>query len=362
MDRLTGIPRYPQGAPRRTSLRVALRGVLAGALAVLVGAAVTAAPRAVSSGATAAQGDFAGLVDIGGRRLYLECRGTGSPTVVLEAGGFARGDIWSADWQATAGSRTMVLPGVAGFTRVCAYDRPGTVGEVVPNLDPSGPSFLPSRSDPVPMPRTARDTVPDLHALLQAANVPGPYVLVGHSIGGVFVRLYASAYPDEVVGLVLVDSTPEDVWERFRAALTPTQWAAFERLQFSMERQDEYPDFERLDLQAIVAQMRQVRAATPLRPMPLAVLAHGRPFDPPFPDWPTEVTEEIMLATERDLATLVPNARFSIASQARHDIHQDQPALVIEAIRQVVTGVRDRDTWYDLASCCAQSRGGGVAP
>ena len=64
--------------------------------------------------------------------------------------------------------------------------------------------------------------------------------------------------------------------------------------------------------------------------------------------------ERIMLETEQDPATLVPNARFSIASQAGHDIHQDQPALVTEAIRQVVTGVRDRDTWYDLNSCCTR--------
>jgi pimeloyl-ACP methyl ester carboxylesterase len=349
MNRSTG----PAGLiARRSVLRATASGVFA--ILLLVTTLAVAVQSPVPPANPAAQGDFAGLVDIGGRRLYLECQGTGRPTVVLEAGGYARGDIWSRDLHEPPGSRTMVLPAVAGFTRVCAYDRPGTVGEVVPNLDPSGPSFLASRSDPVPMPRTARDTVPDLHALLQAANVPGPYVLVGHSIGGIFVRLYASAYPDEVVGVVLVDSTPEEVWERFRAALTPTQWADFERLQFSLEPNDEYPDFERLDLQAIVAQMRQVRAVTPLRPMPLAVLAHSRPFDPPFLDWPSEVTEEIMLATERDLATLVPNGRFSIASQAGHDIHQDQPELVIEAIRQVVAGVRDRDTWYDLTSCCAR--------
>ena len=88
--------------------------------------------------------------------------------------------------------------------------------------------------------------------------------------------------------------------------------------------------------------------------MPLAVLAHGRPFDVPIPDWPGDAMERIMAsALERDLATLVPDARFSIASQSGHNIHQEQPALVIEAIRQVVAGVRDPDTWYDLVSCCA---------
>jgi pimeloyl-ACP methyl ester carboxylesterase len=332
---------------------VLLQEVVGGILALLLVTPAVAAQSTPTPAAAAAQGDVTGLVDIGGRRLYMECQGTGSPTVVLGAGGYARGDYWTRDLHEPAGRRQMVLPTVAGFTRVCTYDRPGTVSDPDPGADPGGPDFLPSRSDPVPMPRTAREIVPELHALLQTAGVPGPYVLVGHSISGPFVRMYASAYPDEVVGMVLVDATPEDVWQRFQAALTPTQWEPFERLQFSMEPQDQYPDYELLDQQAIVAQMREVQAATPLRPMPLAVLAHGVPFDPPTPDWPTEVTEQIMLETERNLATLVPNARFSVASQAGHNIHQEQPALVIEAIRQVVMGVRDRDTWYDLAACCA---------
>jgi pimeloyl-ACP methyl ester carboxylesterase len=326
------------------------------AAAVLLGAvAVLGAPRAGSSVPVAGQSDFAGLVDIGGRRLYLECQGTGSPTVVLEAGLGDRADIWSRDLHEPAGNRATVLPAVAGFTRVCAYDRPGTTSEVDPDLSPPavGEAFLPSRSDPAPMPRTAQDVVADLHGLLPAAALPGPYVLVGHSFGGLFVRLYTSTYPDEVAGLVLVDATHEDVWVQFKAQMTPAQWAAFERVQFDLEPPDAYPDFERMDSTASTAQMRQARAAAPLRPMPLAVLAHGRPFYAPFPDWPGAAMEEIMLAMNRDLATLVPNARLSVASGSGHYIHQDQPALVIEAIRQVVAGVRDPSTWYDLASCCA---------
>src|SRR2546421_557300 len=83
-------------------------------------------------------GAFAGLVDIGGRRLYMECQGTGSPTVVLEAGGYARGDYWTRDLHEPAGRRQMVLPAVAGFTRVCTYDRPGTVSDPDPGADPGG--------------------------------------------------------------------------------------------------------------------------------------------------------------------------------------------------------------------------------
>src|SRR5262249_24546808 len=109
--------------------------------------------RAAAQAAPAAQGDFAGLVDIGaGRRLYLECRGAGSPVVVLEAGYRSSARSWSEDLDPSGAPRTMVLPGVAVFTRVCAYDRPGTVATFNDNVRPS-------RSDPVPMPRTAPDAV-----------------------------------------------------------------------------------------------------------------------------------------------------------------------------------------------------------
>jgi pimeloyl-ACP methyl ester carboxylesterase len=338
---------------RRVLLQAAAGGVLAGLLAT---AAVVAAQSTPPPASPAAQRDFAGRFDIGGRQLYLECRGTGSPTVVLEAGAGDRADIWSTDLHQPAGSRPMVLPAVAGFTRVCAYDRPGTTAEVVPDVSPSeaGAGFLPSRSDPVPQPRTAEHAVADLHALLQAADIPGPYVLVGHSFGGLYVRLYAARDPDAVVGLVLVDATHEDVWVQFRARMTPAQWAAFETMQFNLEAPAEYPALERIDFNTSTAQMRQARLDSPLRPLPLAVLAHGRPFEAPLPDWPGEATEQIMLAVQYDLAALVPNARLSIASDSGHYIHQDQPGLVSEAIRQVVAGVRDRDTWYDLASCCAR--------
>ena len=111
-------------------------------------------------GQAAVSGDFAGLVDIGaGRKMYLECRGTGSPTVVLVAGLKGSAD----DWSLAAPSKPTVLAEVAKFTRVCAYDRPGTpVGE------------KPSRSDPVRQPTTAGDAVADLHALLSAAKVVRP--------------------------------------------------------------------------------------------------------------------------------------------------------------------------------------------
>ena len=80
---------------------------------------------------------------------------------------------------------------------------------------------------------------------------------------------------------------------------------------------------------------------------------HGRPFEALVPNWPGEAFERMWLGMQQDLAALVPNARFSIASQAGHIIHRDQPSLVIEAVRQVVMGVREPTTWYDLAACCS---------
>ncbi len=325
--------------PRVSALTLATLLAIAGTLAV------GPAPKA------AASPDFSGLVDIGGRSLYLECRGEGSPTVILEAGAGGRADVWSQDLKQPEGMRTMVLPGVAAFTRVCAYDRPGTLTDGNPALDPDAPLFYPSRSDPVPQPRTTQERVNDLHALLGAAAIPGPYVLVGHSAGGLVERLYASEYPDEVVGMVLLDSTHEDVWLRFREALAPDQWTEFEALTVTnQELIDAYPDAERwytapLADDATTGQVRQARKDAPLRPMPLFVLAHGIPFDAPLPGWPSEKMEAIMSALQQDLATLVPNARLEVATESGHNIHQDQPQLVIDAIQQVVTAVHDPRAW-----------------
>lgn len=295
--------------------------------------------------------DVAGLFDIDGRSLHLESRGAGGPTVVFEAGPLGRADVWSRDTRAPAGTRSPVLPAVAAFTRVVAYDRPGTIGEVNPDLEPSAPLYYPSRSDPVPQPRSVREIVADLHALLGVAAIPTPYVLVGHSFGGLCMRLYASTFPDEVVGMVLVDATHEDVWREFAQVLTPAAWAEFEGLTVeNAELVAAYPEAERLWTAPLVddpnvALMRQARASSPLRPMPMAVLSHGIPFAAPFPAWPTDEMEQVMLALQVDLAELVPDARHVIAHDSGHDIHQDQPDLVIEAVRQVVDAVRDPDTW-----------------
>jgi pimeloyl-ACP methyl ester carboxylesterase len=119
------------------------------------------------------------LIDVGGHRLHLNCTGSGTPTVVLEpaAGGMSSNLGW-------------IAPAVARATRVCVYDRAGR-----------------GWSEPASTAQDGAQIATDLHTLLQRGHVPGPYVLAGHSFGGLYVLTFAARYPDEVAGMVLVDST-----------------------------------------------------------------------------------------------------------------------------------------------------------
>jgi pimeloyl-ACP methyl ester carboxylesterase len=322
------IMRAPHRRPRLSTLVLAL---LLGTVTAL-GSGRAAPPVAV-----AGQSDIAGLVDIGGgRQMYLECRGTGGPTVVLVSGYGNHGGVWSIASDEVP--QPQVLPAVAGFTRVCAYDRPGTVG-----FDLDDPSDR-SRSDPVPQPRAAEATVADLHALLHAAAVPGPYVLVGHSLGGLYTRLYAATYPDEVAGMVLVDA----ISERFRAVLTPEEWAASLAIFQSpamLPQLAAYRDYERITFDAVFDEMLRATAARPLRPMPLVVLSAGivpdvtelgLPLPPRFPETFTAAAR----ANQSFQARLLPHARQVIVAEAGHYIHVEQPQAVIDAVRQMVSEVQ----------------------
>ena len=143
--------------------------------------------------------------------------------------------------------------------------------------------------------------------------------------------------------------------------MTPEQWAALVRLNQANGTDTIIPipgygDVETLRWGADNAVVREAVAASPLRPMPLAVLAHGKPFPQAAeaPGFTPGELERYLLAANEAQAALVPNARFFVASESGHDIHQDQPELVTEAVRQVVEGVRHPDTWEDLTSCCVE--------
>jgi pimeloyl-ACP methyl ester carboxylesterase len=160
-----------------------------------------------------------------------------------------------------------------------------------------------------------------------------------------------------VRGLILVDAYSE----MLEMLLTPERWAALVRLNVrsgsdTVERIPGYGDLETIGYGKSDAVMRQAAATTPLGPMPLAVLAHARAFELPkeAEGFSSDSLELVLRAANEKLATLVPNARFFVAKDSGHDIHQDQPELVIEAIRQVVVGVRHPATWYDLTSCCSR--------
>ncbi len=130
---------------------------------------------------------FGELIDIGGYRLHMHVEGTGAPTVVLDAGAGGIGLSWE-----------LVRPAIAKVTRVVVYDRAGL-----------------GWSDPSPYPRDAHTMAQELHAMLTISRIPGPYILVGHSLGGPVARQFAAKYPDEVAGLVMVDFGPRAAGQIF---------------------------------------------------------------------------------------------------------------------------------------------------
>src|SRR5262245_29652579 len=143
--------------------------------------------------------------------MYIECDGSGSPTVLLISGTDTASDVWHA-----ADHKGPTVYDEIQKTRVCAYDRPGA-----PHLDRTF-----SRSDPVPQPTSPQEGVDDLVALLKAADVPGSYVLAAHSFSGTIARVFAGEHPDEVKGIVFVDVlTPE-----LRAQMTPEEWKIWKRI------------------------------------------------------------------------------------------------------------------------------------
>jgi pimeloyl-ACP methyl ester carboxylesterase len=267
--------------------------------------------------------DSLNLIDIGGgRKMHLECSGTGTPTVVLVSGTRGAFDDWTTVIDPTSPDRptkpseSAVFSQVARFTHVCAYDRPGTA-----RFDNT-----PTDSTAIRQPTTAQQGVADLHALLIAAKEPQPYILVGHSWGGLIARLFASTYPDEMSGLVLIDSASEFLKE----SLAPVQWATYiNATKKLIEPNDlEAPDHERT--------LELLHGTPRVRAMPVIVLSSDKRFD--FGAGGTGTWQAWLTAQDR-LAKLL-NAKHVSDTKSGHAIQMEQPTVVINAIREVVTTVR----------------------
>ena len=305
------------------------------------------------------------LIDIGGYRLHLISNGKGRPAVVLIAGA---GDF-SFDW-------SLVQPQVAKFTRVCAYDRAGEAW-----------------SDPGPMPRTMRQEAYELHLLLDKAGIEGPYVLVGHSLGGLIARVFAGRYPKEVAGMVLVSATDPDTTLDYRGKLVRMRELAqgrpvpseqtmmtspphpasaaeiqrFEEFQKSFGAPKIRPPFDRLPVPVQVldlwARSRPPRAAMgedfwpeelqqlyedarqhahPRGDIPLIVLAPAKeealPPDKTPEEWRRLGEEKRQQRIAQ--AALSKNGMVIFDKMSGHHIQLDNPELVIQAIRKVVEAAR----------------------
>ncbi len=269
-------------------------------------------------------------VNVGGYRLHIHCTGSGGPgpTVILDAGNGGS----SLDW-------SLVQPGVATFTRVCSYDRAGY------GWSNSGPT-----------PRTSERIVRELHTLLVNAGVPGPFVLVGHSFGGLNMRLYAYTYPQDVAGLVLVDSSHENDPTARQAIMARQQQLSLcqhvapfgvMRLLGSLNQFiAPYPSAVQAVLKAhlyqtrfcgtwydesaawdeSIAQVHTARTQHSLGHLPLVVITHGKDLDA---SW---------RVLQNDLASLSSNSTHFIATESGHAIMFDQPDLVVATIKQVVAG------------------------
>ena len=167
---------------RSITRRLILYPLFVGLVVAGVGGSYETIQEQVDRSVTAMPGH---LIDIGGRRLYVHCTGSGSPTVVLVSG-LAETSVYWGGW---------IAPAVAQNTTVCAYDRAGQ-----------------GWSDPPASPQDGAAVATDLHTLLANAQIPGPYVLVGHSTGGAYARVFAARYPDQVAGMVFLDSQPNEAF------------------------------------------------------------------------------------------------------------------------------------------------------
>jgi len=299
------------------------------------------------------------LYDVGDYRLHLYCTGAGSPTVILEAGAGLPALTWY-----------LVQKEVGGFARVCSYDRPGF-----------------GWSDTASGPLSPAQVAADLHKLLELADVSGPYILVGHSVGGFYVRAYASQYPSEVAGLILVEAVHEDQDVRYppefvklssnTSAMMPfcqiTETFGWmralksydalvpgnllppdvgEAAQSTLYRAD-YCKAVANEAKAVASFRAQPNLPRSLGDLPLIVLSAGIPADEGYAQlgkvMRSIISREIFAKVheanqdmQQDLVSLSTQGKQVIATESGHLIQYDQPDLVIDAIRSMVEQLRSK--------------------
>jgi pimeloyl-ACP methyl ester carboxylesterase len=313
-------------AGRRPTARRVQCGVVAVLAVVLSACAGPAAAPPTPPPPTGATGDFARPVDIGGRSVFLECHGANGPgrhTVVLISGYHDSGEAWGIDEIIKPPAVGPAVPvALAADHRVCTYDRPGTLRYV--NGNP-----LTDRSTPVAQPRTAADVVAELHAVLGAAGVPGPYVLTAHSLGGLFARLYAQTHPEQVAGVVFVDAFSATVPADFGA-----RWPLYRDTYLNAVPPGTVlgaPEAEKIDLDASVA---QVLAAPAFPPVPIDVLTKTEPFEttlPPPPGLTVGELNQLYEGAQAAIVALRPSTPHTIATGDSHYIQWQSPDLVVSA-------------------------------
>jgi pimeloyl-ACP methyl ester carboxylesterase len=272
-------------------------------------------------------------VDIGqGRKIYLECHGAGSPTVILISGLDDRADVWH---ESNIKQEPDVFSETSTFTRVCAYDRPGTIINTDTDIKKS-------RSDPVHQPITIQQAAKDLHDLLVASHQPGPFVLVGHSAGGLIARAYGATYPKKVAGIVLVDALSENLHQQ----LSPDDWYFFDTdLNGVPKELASYSDYERIDYVTSFGQLKPIE-----RDIPIIVLSAGKMIDTEglessgrLKNMPTGFLKRLwaaQLKAQNHLAQLFPGAKHIWQNNSSHYIHVEQPQIVSQSIREIVEQVR----------------------
>ena len=301
---------------------------------ILLLAAIGATYEAIESSREEREAPPGRLVDVGGHKMYLDCEGRGTPAVVLESGLWDDSMVWHS-----------VQPEIAKFTRVCSYDRAG--------LGYSDP-----RPDQVPDSRTiARN----LHLLLANARVSPPYVLVGHALGGIHIRVYQNLYPSDVVGMVLVDSGHPDQENRLPPEMNQIQsdlylksklWGLLVPLGIprllgecgvTVECRWQTVKAREAEVQAIAASADEARHAGSLDSMPLVVVSR----DPEKGAAPGLVPPDVSRRVEQqwaemqeELVRLSTNGSHVVAIGSTHDVQIDRGDVVIAAIRKVFDAAR----------------------